>query len=84
MDVTFGLPDDIFALSEEQREVRTKTHSDLCSLDDKRYFIRGVVYVPVQELGTKFGWGVWAEVSEETFYRYLINIETRKSLTHRK
>jgi hypothetical protein len=57
MDVAFGLPDAIFSLSEEQREARAKTQSDLCSLDDKRYFIRGVVYVPVQELGTKFGWG---------------------------
>lgn len=70
MDVAFGLPDAIFALSEEQREARAKIHTDLCSLDDRRYFIRGVVYVPVQELGTNFGWGVWAEVSEDTFYRH--------------
>jgi len=70
MDVAFGLPDAIFALPSEQREARAKTHSDLCVLDDSRYFIRGVVYVPVQELGAQFGWGVWAEVSEDTFSRY--------------
>lgn len=70
MDVAFGLPDAIFALPDAQRAERAKTHSDLCSLDDTRYFIRGVVYVPVQQLGTNFGWGVWAEVSEETFFRY--------------
>lgn len=70
MDVAFSLPDAIFALPEEQREVRGKTHTDLCSLDDRRYFIRGVVYVAVQALGTDFGWGVWAEVSEGTFCRY--------------
>jgi hypothetical protein len=70
MDVAFGLPDAIFALPEDQRAVRAKTHSDLCSLDDTRYFIRGVVYVPVQQLGSNFGWGVWAEVSAETFFRY--------------
>jgi hypothetical protein len=70
MDVAFGLPDDIFALSEEQREARAKIHTDLCSLDEKRYFIRGVVYVPVQQLDANFGWGVWAEVAEDTFFRY--------------
>jgi hypothetical protein len=70
MDVAFGLPDAIFDLSEDQRAARAKTHSDLCSLDGTRYFIRGVIYVPVQQLGTNFGWGVWAEVSEEIFFRY--------------
>lgn len=56
MDVAFSLPDAIFALPEEQREVRPKTHTGLCSLDDRRYFIRGVVHIPVQALGTSFGW----------------------------
>lgn len=54
MDVAFCLPDAIFTLPEEQRASRAKTHSDLCSLDDARYFIRGIVYVPVQQLGTNF------------------------------
>ena len=70
MDVAFDLPDDIFALSQEQREARAKIHPDLCSLDGRRYFIRGVVYVPVQQLDTNFGWGVWAEVARDTFFRY--------------
>jgi len=70
MDVAFGLPDVIFALSGEERENRARIHSDLCVLDDSRFFIRGVLYVPVQQIGTQFGWGVWAEVSKDTFLRY--------------
>lgn len=70
MDVTFRLPDPIFSLPEDQRAVRAKTHTDLCSLDDSRYFIRGVIYVPVQQLESHFGWGVWAEVSKDTFFHY--------------
>jgi hypothetical protein len=70
MDVAFGLPDVIHALPEDERAARARTHSDLCSLDDRRFFIRGVVYAPVQQLGTLFGWGVWAEVSREVFLRY--------------
>ena len=70
MDVAFALPDAIHALPEDQRAARACTHSDLCSLDERRFFIRGVVYAPVQQLGTLFGWGVWAEVSREVFLRY--------------
>ncbi|MCU0836886.1 MAG: DUF2199 domain-containing protein [Chromatiaceae bacterium] len=70
MDLAFALPDAIHALPEAQRAARATIHSDLCSLDDRRFFIRGVVYAPVQQLGTLFGWGVWAEVSREVFLRY--------------
>ena len=70
MDVAFGLPDAIFALPEGQRAARAKIQADLCSLDGTRYFIRGVVYVSVQQLGIDFGWGVWAEVSQDTFFFY--------------
>ena len=70
MDVAFALPDVIHALPADQRAARARTHSDLCSLDERHFFIRGVVYAPVQELGTLFGWGVWAEVSREVFLRY--------------
>jgi hypothetical protein len=70
MDVAFALPDVIHALPADQRAVRARTHSDLCSLDDARYFIRGVVYVPVKQLVTLFGWGVWAEVSPAVYLRY--------------
>lgn len=70
MDVAFALPDAIHALPEDERAARARTHSDLCSLDERRFFIRGVVYAPVQQLGTLFGWGVWAEVSREVFLRY--------------
>jgi hypothetical protein len=70
MDVAFSLPDAIYALPEAQRATRARTHSDLCSLDDRHYFIRGVVYVPILQLGILFGWGVWAEVSKGVFFRY--------------
>ena len=70
MDVAFALPDVIHALPDDQRAARARIHSDLCSLDGRGYFIRGDVYAPVQQLGTLFGWGVWAEVSQEVFRRY--------------
>jgi hypothetical protein len=71
MDLSFGLPDAIYNLPAEQRAVRAQVHSDLCCLDDARYFIRGVVFVPIPQMNAEFRWGVWAEVSAETHDRYL-------------
>lgn len=70
MEMAFTLPDIIFNLPEDQRAARAITSSDLCSLDNWRYFIRGTVDVPVPELETLYGWGVWAEVSKKVFVRY--------------
>ena len=38
---------------------------------DGHFFIRGILKVPFQNLDGYYGWGVWAEVSERDFYRYL-------------
>ncbi len=51
------------------RSKRAKFDTDLCRLGD-RYFIRCILYVPFNFGDDAFGWGVWAEVSAETFSRY--------------
>lgn len=69
-DRAWKLPDEVWALGEEEREARAKYTDDLCQLDE-RYFIRCILKVPFQELEGYYGWGVWAEVAKEHFYRYL-------------
>ncbi|MBL8740513.1 MAG: DUF2199 domain-containing protein [Myxococcales bacterium] len=70
-DIAFPMPYDIAALSASERKKRAKTSSDLCSLDD-RFFIRGVATVPILGSDETLRWGVWAEVSEPLFKRYLL------------
>lgn len=69
-DRAYRLPDDVWALPEPDRAERAKFDDDLCRLGD-RFFIRCVLYIPFNFTDDAFGWGVWVEVSEETFFRYI-------------
>jgi hypothetical protein len=44
--------------------------TDLCEFDG-RFFIRGVLYIPLLERDEHFGWGIWAEIDRADFIRYL-------------
>lgn len=66
MEVSVGMPDDFFALTEEERIDRGKITSDFCQLD-KRYFVRSLIPIPVLERSQNYRWGVWVELSKEDF-----------------
>jgi hypothetical protein len=63
---SFRLPDPVFALSEEEREARAKIASNFCALED-RVFVRGLIPVPVNGKSNPYCWGVWAEVSWDSY-----------------
>lgn len=69
-DTAFTLPDDAWALPEEQRSKQAKWTSDLCQLGE-RYFIRCLLPIPFRDTSGYYGWGVWAEVERAVFERYL-------------
>lgn len=77
-DKSFKMPDEIWALTEKQRNERARIDSDLCQLDD-RFFIRGVAYIPVCNTDKSYGWGIWAEVPEDEFFKYFENYELDNS-----
>lgn len=64
------LPDDVWAIPEEQRNELAQFSEDLC-LFDGRYFIRCVLPLPFKDRDGYFGWGVWAEVEQAGFADYL-------------
>ena len=68
-DYAYGLPDDVWAMPEQERDANAHWNSDLCQFGS-RFFIRCVLFVPFTERIGKFGWGVWVEVSEPVFQRY--------------
>lgn len=79
MDIAQQRPVDYFAIPPDERERRVHITSDLCSIDDERYFIRGYLPLPVHDNEQEFGWGVWAEVAAPSFFRYLELYETNGS-----
>jgi hypothetical protein len=38
---------------------------------DGRYFIRGILFIPLVQREDDFAWGVWAELEHSAFERYL-------------
>lgn len=70
LDWGFDLPDEVWALPEEERDAQVRFNDDLCEWGD-RYFIRCILPTPLKDQDDYFGWGAWAEVDAEVFGRYL-------------
>ena len=68
-ELLFRLPDEIFKLSDEDRDTRCRLIDELAILDETRFFIRGVLPLPVRHRTRPYHLGLWAEVSREDFTR---------------
>ncbi|MGY0561345.1 DUF2199 domain-containing protein [Luteimonas sp. A277] len=69
-DHGWQLPDDVWAIPEDERSNAAKFNSDLCQLGN-RFFIRCLLKLPFKEQPDYYAWGVWVEVTEPDFYRYV-------------
>lgn len=69
-DIRLGLPQPIFLLDEDERELRAQVGDDSAVLrhgDRERYFVRALLELPVDGEDGYFGYGAWIEVSESDF-----------------
>jgi hypothetical protein len=64
-DYAFRLPDEVFSLSSTERYLRTRMIASFCTIDESRFFIRGILSLPFTDQEGEFRWGVWAEVAED-------------------
>jgi hypothetical protein len=71
--LAYALPDVIFALPVAERDARAVVSSDLCILDDNRFFIRCVMAVPVLDCADAIEYGPWVEVDARDFGRYAVH-----------
>ena len=70
LDKSFQMPDEIWALDDEEREREVKIDVDKCIFKG-RCFLRGVAYFPINKTDDAFGWGIWVEVEKNNFIDYL-------------
>jgi hypothetical protein len=59
----------VWSIPQPERDVLANYSQDFCQFGD-RYFIRGILEIPLVERGDTFAWGVWAEVDRDSFDRY--------------
>ncbi len=75
LDMAYHRPADYFKVPRAECADRiwfdAETNPDLCVIDNFRFYIRGVLAVPIQNVADEFRWGTWAEVEEQNFNRYL-------------
>jgi len=59
----------LYGIPEEERKHRCVLQSDTCVIDDKLFFIRGCIEIPVDGASEPFIWGVWVSLSAQSFVR---------------
>ena len=77
---TFGAdaPLSYYNIPEAQREERCSLGSDDCVIDEKWFFVRGCIDIPVHGENEKFSWGVWVSLSEESFKQWIRYFDVAK------
>jgi len=58
-------------IPQEEREERASLGSDDCVIDEKWFFVRGCIEIPVHGEREAFSWGVWVSLSNESFEQFL-------------
>jgi hypothetical protein len=67
LDVRLALPHVIHLLDAGARTRRAWLADDFAVLDDERFFVRGLLELPIPRLEDRFAYGSWVEVSMRDF-----------------
>ncbi len=62
----------------EERERRCILGTDDCVIDDKFFFVRGCLDIPVHGERDSFSWGVWVSLSRQNFEEFARHFDTRQ------
>jgi hypothetical protein len=55
---------------EAERAERVELGPDSCVIDEKEFYVRGCLDIPVHQHEEPFSWGAWVSLSRENFLRY--------------
>lgn len=73
-DMAYKFPADYFEVPPDQRErcvwFNDESNPDLCVIEGLRFYIRGVLALPIKGESDEFRWGTWAQIEEENFRHY--------------
>jgi hypothetical protein len=78
-ELTFSSPHPYARLPEAERAARARLGSDLCVIDESRFFLRAVMQLPIAGYHDRFGFGVWAEIGASDFRIYFQNFDSAKN-----
>lgn len=64
-------PISVHDVQEEERSARVDLGSDDCVIDDKEFYVKGCIEIPVHGYDEPFVWGSWVSLSKESFTEYI-------------
>jgi len=70
-DISFDAPVYWADIPEHERETRGHLDSDLCTIDNNDFFVRGCLEIPITGTPDLFTWGIWVTLSRSNFDRYV-------------
>lgn len=53
-----------------RKDPKSLLTDDLCIIEGRDFFVRGVIEIPVRDYEPGFGWGVWVSHKKENFETY--------------
>jgi hypothetical protein len=77
---TFGAhaPLSYYEVPEDERQERCDLGSDDCIIDQKYFFVRGCLEIPVIGEADPFSWGIWVSLSEASYREWVKCYESEK------
>jgi hypothetical protein len=71
-----------FDVPEAEREERCFLKSDLCVVDDARFFVQGTLELPLAGSTDRLVVGVWAEIGDGDVFEYQDLLDVRSRSAH--
>ena len=69
-DWHFGAPAPAGAVPPDERGARLDLTEDGCVIDEREFYAKGLLSLPVRGTGAALTWGVWVSLSEADFLAY--------------
>lgn len=57
------------AIPESERSTRALLSDEQCEIDEKFFFVKGLIEIPVHGIDETFTWGVWVSLSRANYER---------------
>jgi len=71
LDIAFKAPFHWEQIPESERSNRGNLTPDFCRIDDRDFFVRGLIPIPILESDQFFMWGAWTSLSHKNISRFI-------------
>lgn len=71
LDYGAEAPYAVYEIPASERDARIVGNSEFVVVDNRYYFVRGIIEIPILDQEQSFSWGVWVSVSAKSFRRMI-------------